>query len=529
MIDLLATALAALLTMPRRRQEIGATMRNPALIGLAKCVRSSYPRAWLFGTLWLRLQWPILSPVRFARWNSRNSMTRDSESEYRRRLAFTRAFHCFITVLPPAPAPRRRSLSDVTVAVKDCIDVQGIRGTWGSAVMAGRFASEDAAVVALLRRAGAQIVGTTNLHEFAFGGTTQNPHFGFCRNAWDPGRVCGGSSGGSAVAVALGLCDLGIGTDTGASVRLPAALNGVFGLRPTHGAVSSCGVMPVSPPHDTVGFMARDLETLRRAIRSTYRFDANDPFSRQPRLHPPVGKARVRLGVLNELMAAADAGIAAAFRRVLAGMPAADVLVREISSPDFLEVATIVSQVVIADAASFHRTRLKEAPDKIGTLVKERISAGLTMSAIDYARNLRWIEGFRVRVQRLFELHDYLVCPTVPVGPPGIEKIEDGVAATRALTQNCWIAPAAGLPALSVPCGTDDNGLPVGFQLIGPRDADLALLDFAGKHFVDAVPVVDRAAFVASCPEPAANPGKGSDVTFGRPGHAARGWSPARK
>ncbi len=252
-------------------------------------------------------------------------MTQDSESEYRRRLAFNRAFHCFITVLPPAPAPRRGPLSDLTMAVKDCIDVRGIRGTWGSGLMARRFASEDAAVVARLRHAGAQMVGTTNLHEFAFGGTTQNPHFGFCRNAWDPGRVCGGSSGGSAVAVALGLCDLGIGTDTGASVRLPAALNGVFGLRPTHGAVSSCGVMPVSPPHDTVGFMARDVETLRRAIRSTYRFDENDPFSRRTRLHRPVGKARIRLGVLNELVAAADAGIAAVFRRALAGLPASQV------------------------------------------------------------------------------------------------------------------------------------------------------------------------------------------------------------
>ena len=399
-----------------------------------------------------------------------------------------------MTLAPSDGAPRAGPLSDVEVAVKDCIDVAGVRGTWGSALFADRVASEDATVVAHLRRAGARFVGTANLHEFAFGGTTQNPHFGFCRNAWNPDRVCGGSSGGSAVAVALGLCDLGVGTDTGASIRLPAALNGVFGLRPTHGTVSSTGVMPVSPPHDTVGFIARDLRILHRAITQTYRYDARDPFS----VAAARGRRRTlrRVGVVTDFVAGCDPGIREAVEAALSTLRLRGCELVPIASPQFDEMADILASVVIADAAAFHRDRLAEQAHGIGALVRQRIAAGLTMQATDYARALRRLEAFRVTMRAVFEEVDLLVCPTVPVTPPPIDDVADGVLATRRLTRYCWIAPAAGLPALTVPCGIGPLGVPVGLQLIGPRHTDAALLEFAAAHAIGQVPTIDRSAYV---------------------------------
>jgi aspartyl-tRNA(Asn)/glutamyl-tRNA(Gln) amidotransferase subunit A len=411
-----------------------------------------------------------------------------------RRREFDEVFHCFVTLLPDDGARRAGPLSDVEVAVKDCIDVAGVRGTWGSALLADRVASEDAAVVAQLRHAGARIVGTANLHEFAFGGTTQNPHFGFCRNAWNPDRVCGGSSGGSAVAVALGLCDLGVGTDTGASIRLPAALNGVFGLRPTHGVVSASGVMPVSPPHDTVGFIARDLRILRRAIAQTYRYDARDRFSVAAAGARRAGMQRV--GVVADFVRSAEPGVRHAIEAALSALRARGCELVPVASPEFDGIADTLSSVVIADAAAFHRDRLAHGAEAIGTLVRQRIAAGLTMRATDYAHALRRLEAFSVTMRAVFEEVDLLVCPTVPVTPPAIDDVEDGALATRRLTRCCWIAPAAGLPALTVPCGIGPLGVPVGLQLIGPRHSELSLLAFSARYAIDRVPAVDRSAYV---------------------------------
>jgi aspartyl-tRNA(Asn)/glutamyl-tRNA(Gln) amidotransferase subunit A len=411
-----------------------------------------------------------------------------------RRREFDAAFRCFVTLLPHDGTGRSGPLAGLEVAIKDCIDVAGVRGTWGSALFADRFAKTDAFVVERLRRAGARIVGTTNLHEFAFGGTTQNPHFGFCRNAWNPERVCGGSSGGSAVAVALGLCDLGVGTDTGASIRLPAALNGVFGLRPTHGTVSSSGVMPVSPPHDTVGYIARDLEVLRRALASTCRYDAKDPFSAPP--HRGRRSRPRRIGVITGFVEGSEPGIRESVESALSVLRARGCELVPIASPEFDAIADTLSSVVIADAAAFHRERLASCADAIGTLVRQRIAAGLAMPATDYARALRRIEAFRATMRAVFAEVDLIACPTVPVTPPPIDDVADGVLATRRLTRHCWIAPAAGLPALTVPCGVGPLGVPVGLQLIGPRHCDASLLDFAGTHTIGRVPVLDRSACV---------------------------------
>ena len=430
-----------------------------------------------------------------------------SEDSYFQQLrALNEHYSCFVTLLEPEKTgsgnelqPRLgmpRTRSGLTVGIKDCIDIGGVRGTWGSGVHRARIASTDAAVIVSLRAMGAKLVATTNLHEFAFGGTTQNPHFGNCRNAWSDDRVPGGSSGGSAVAVALGLCDVALGTDTGASVRMPAALNGVIGFRPTHGAVSSRGVMPVSPPHDTVGVLGRDIETVRRVFVAIQGLDPLDPYSqvRPAAAHTDeTGNAAIRLGVAKALVDGCEPAIVRAFEDGLRVCRDLAFARTDIASLSFVDVASHLSAIVIADAASFHRERLASQPENVGAAIHSRIARGLRMTAVEYADHLRWMEGYQHEVAMTFRNVDFIIAPSVPVSPLLIVDCDNAVTATQMLSRNCWFAPGAGLPAITVPCGLDDNGIPVGLQIAGPRWSDLRLLALA-QAILNGLPSIGRPA-----------------------------------
>jgi len=411
--------------------------------------------------------------------------------------------HAFITVTRGAALDAARAcdaaaaegrslgpLHGLVVAIKDCIDVGGTRGTWGSAFFAERTATEDAVVVRRLRAAGAILIGTTNLHEFAYGGTTQNPHYGACRNAWDRRRVPGGSSGGSAVAVAAGLCDVALGTDTGASIRLPAALNGIAALRPTLGAVPNSGCMPVSPPHDVIGPMAYEVADLARVLEAIRGYEPSDPFSRQPPrslealpvVDPPLAGLRVALaggyfrdGVEADAMAAVEAAAkkleAQGARLIDADIPLAS------------EAQDHLNPIVYADAANFHRERLAHQPEIFGEAVRERLQPGLALPATDYARGLRWIEHFRLVMRGFYEdVADVALLPAVTGPPPLISDREDAIAVTASLSRFFWVAPAGGLPALALPCGFSNQGFPLGLQLLGAPWSDDRLLAIGRRY-----------------------------------------------
>ena len=374
-------------------------------------------------------------------------------------------------------------LHGMVLALKDNIEVAGVRCTAGSDFFADHVPDQDAPVVARLRRAGAVLIGQTNLHEFAYGGTTQNEHYGRCRNPWDETRLPGGSSGGSAVAVAAGMCDAALGTDTGGSIRMPAALNGICGLRPSAGAVPNRGSFPVSPPHDTIGPMARRITDLARVYAAIAGPDRDDPTS-APKAPPDVlstlaaGIEGVRVLVPGRWIAAeADPEVASAIRaaaEVLAGCGAA---IEEGDLPGLEAAQAHLMRIIYADAAAFHRERLERAPDRFGRDVLARLQPGLALSAIDYATSLRWLEGWRRHVERLFaDRWDAVLTPTAPCAAPEIGADDDIIATTARLTRFTWPWPAARVPALSVPCGFDAQGLPIGMQLAGARWSEPLLL-----------------------------------------------------
>ena len=374
-------------------------------------------------------------------------------------------------------------LHGAVIALKDNIEVAGVRCTAGSAFFADHVPNRDAPVAARLRRAGAVLIGKTNLHEFAYGGTSQNEHYGRCRNAWNDTRLPGGSSGGSGVAVAAGMCEVALGSDTGGSIRMPAALNGICGLRPTAGAVPNRGSFPVSPPYDTIGPMARRVFDVARVYAAIAGPDARDPTSAPNpppdvlgRLAEPIGGVRI-LVPARFFAAEAEPEVVAAVRQaaeVLAGLGAQ---VEEGELPGAEAAQAHLMPVIYADAADFHRERLERDPDRFGRDVRARLQPGLELRAIDYARALRWLEGWRRQIEQSFRQRcDLVLTPTMPCTAPPIEPDHDVIAVSTRLSRFTWVWPAAGVPALSVPCGFDADGLPIGMQLAGPRWSEPLLL-----------------------------------------------------
>jgi aspartyl-tRNA(Asn)/glutamyl-tRNA(Gln) amidotransferase subunit A len=371
----------------------------------------------------------------------------------------------------------------VPLAVKDLFDTAGLTTTYGSVVFADHVPERSAAAVTALEAAGYVNVGKTNLHEFAYGATSQNEHYGRCRNAWDDARLPGGSSGGSGVAVAGGMCEVALGTDTGGSIRMPASLNGICGLRPTAGAVPNRGSFPVSPPYDTIGPMARRIIDLARVYAAIAGPDATDPTSAPDAPPDVLGRLADGIEGLRILMptrffaAEAEPEVAAAVRQaaeVVAGLGAQ---VEEGDLPGADAAQAHLMPIIYADAAAYHRERLEREPGRFGRDVRARLQPGLELRAIDYARSLRWLDGWRRQVAQLFEQRcDLVLTPTMPCTAPLIEPDHDLIAVSTRLSRFTWVWPAAGVPALSVPCGFDGHGLPIGMQLAGPRWSEPLLL-----------------------------------------------------
>ena len=377
--------------------------------------------------------------------------------------------------LADAAAREGRSLGPLhgmVVALKDCIDVAGVRGTAGSRFFADRVSPADATVVARLRAAGATIVGTANLHEFCFGGTTQNAHWGACRNPWDTTRIPGGSSGGSAVAVASGMAEAALGTDTGGSIRGPCSITGVTGLRPSVGAVPCTGIFPVSPPLDTCGPMARSAADVALVFSAIAGHDPADPFSEAR--EPPEAMRRLSAGVAglrvgiprNHYFDGAPAAIAQAALDAARVLERLGARLEDIVVQGAEDAPANVQRIIFADASALHRGRLASDPGLFDPLVRERLRPGLALPATELADALRWRERFIHSTRRMLATDvDLVLSPMVATEVPRADDARGIVAVSAAIMRNAWGWAAAGVPALALPCGFSPDGMPIGLQL----------------------------------------------------------------
>jgi aspartyl-tRNA(Asn)/glutamyl-tRNA(Gln) amidotransferase subunit A len=376
-------------------------------------------------------------------------------------------------------------LAGAPIALKDLFDTAGVRTTAGSKFFADRIPDRDAAVVEKLRDAGVVLLGKLNMHEWALGVTNDNPHYGACHNPWALDRITGGSSGGSAAALAAGMCCGALGSDTGGSIRIPASLCGIVGLKPTYGRVSTRGVVPLSWSLDHVGPMARGVADAARLLRVIAGWDPGDPGSANVRVDDyeaeiEDGVSGWRIGVIaDEWLGDIEPGVRSAVRGAVDALASAGAWVEELAAPDLREAARLNGLMTTADAAAFHRERLERAPDDFGADVLARLRRGAAHGAADYADARRQQTVLRRRFESWFVEHggvlDAVVLPTTPCTAPRIMGL-DAVATAPLLTRLTAPFNFTGLPALSVPCGMTSGGLPVGLQIVGAPWAERRVL-----------------------------------------------------
>lgn len=371
-------------------------------------------------------------------------------------------------------------LHGIPLSLKDLIDCAGTPTTAGSLVRKDVMPVGDAPVARRLREAGAVFVGKTNLHEFAFGTTNEDSGFGAARNPHDPSRSPGGSSGGSAIAVATGMSLGSVGTDTGGSIRIPAAACGVVGLKPEWGQISAAGVVPLSRQLDHVGPIAAsvaDAWMLYNAMR--------EEASRVRTLPESASLKGLRFGMpAGYLFDRLDADVEQHILSAIEFLKGRGAMVKEVALPHANDIATVYLHLVLADAAEYHARTLESRPQDYTPNVRLRLQMARYVLAEDYIRALRGKAIIAAEVDRALQGVDALICPALSIPAPPIGAVtmpvRGGNDAVRTLMLRCTQPfNISGHPAISLPCGTTPAGLPIGLQLVGHKGRTAALIQAA--------------------------------------------------
>jgi len=394
----------------------------------------------------------------------------------------------------------RGPLHGIPVGLKDLIDTAGVRTTCGSALFADRVPTEDAFVVQRLKRAGAVLLGKQNLQEFAYGGTSASSHFGAVHNPWNPKLIAGGSSGGSAAAVAAGMCFGAIGSDTGGSIREPAAFCGIVGLKPTYGRVSTRGVFPLSWSLDHVGPICRSVRDVALMLEAIAGYDVLDAtcVDWPPEQYAQYANALssktdfrigLRIGVARQpFFADLDRDIELAMneaieviRRMSAvseARPSGRASSLEVMEVDLPSVPTAVQA---AEVYAIHKNYYANSPELYRPWMRERLAQAASADTAAYVTDRFALERVRRTVNDVFAEVDLLITPTTPVPPITIEEASNmsPAPAGEVWLRNTRPFNAYGLPTISIPTGFTSAGLPIGLQIAGPRFGEGRVLAFA--------------------------------------------------
>jgi aspartyl-tRNA(Asn)/glutamyl-tRNA(Gln) amidotransferase subunit A len=414
--------------------------------------------------------------------------------------------HAFITVLEESALEQARNaeqavargdalgpLHGVPLALKDCFAIRGVRMTGGSKLLAHNIPNQDSTVVERLRSAGAVIVGTLNMHEFALGATTANPHYGVARNPWSQDHIPGGSSGGSGIAVAASMCLGSMGTDAGGSVRLPAALCGIVGMKPTYGRISRHGTLPLSLSLDHSGPMTKDVADAALMLQVVAGRDPRDvTCSRLPvpnYFQDLTGEIKgLRVGVPKEYLAdAMDQEVRDAFLKALGVLQSLGAGMEEVSLPHSRLGPPALVAIALPEAAALHARELKSHADQYSERLRTLLYAGALIPA------RRYVQAGQARTLIIqdqlaaFRRVDALVSPTAVMPAPRvgdeIARIGDRqVNVDAALPRLTLPFNLSGFPAISIPCGFSSGGLPIGLQIVGKAFAEATILNIANAY-----------------------------------------------
>lgn len=394
-----------------------------------------------------------------------------------------------ITVLDPiVPAfYSEKPLAGIPIVLKDLFETKGIATTAGAEFLRNYLPKEDATVVTKLKEAGAVILAKTNMHEVALGVTNINPHYGTCRNPWDIRHISGGSSGGSAVAVASGMCVAALGSDTGGSIRIPSSLCGTVGLKPTFGRISLNGVIPLSWNLDHVGPITNNVRDAAIILQILAGYDPLDPSSIDypvddylTRLEDGVKGWRIAF-VKGDYIEGSQTEVISALNDSFNAFYDLGAIVKEVNIPWLHEGALANGIMTQADAAAYHHDRLVSHPQEFGEDVLVRLRTGMAYTSSEYSQARHAQTILKCKFKHFFEDYDLLILPTTPSTAPLIEGT-DAIDQARKLTRFTAPFNLVGLPAMSIPCGFSQAGLPLGLQIVGPEWGEEKVLR-AGRAF----------------------------------------------
>jgi aspartyl-tRNA(Asn)/glutamyl-tRNA(Gln) amidotransferase subunit A len=387
----------------------------------------------------------------------------------------------------------RGPLHGVPLGIKDLLDLAGFPTTMGSKILKDNLAQGDATVVERLKAQGAVVLGKHNLHEFAFGITSENPHFGVVRNPWNTDCVPGGSSGGTAAAVAAGLCAAGLGSDTGASIRAPASFCGVVGLKPTYGRVSRAGALPLAWSLDHVGPIGRSVADCAILLQAIAGPDPRDLASASDAVPDYLADLQqdikgLRVGVpTDHFFDIVEPDVERLVREAIDTLGTLGATLIEVGLPHAAHAQAAGNVIMSSEAASWHADWLRDRPDDYGADVLSRIRGGQLVRAVDYLAS----QQMRTLVQRdfasAFERVDVVVGPTAPIVAPPIGHTQEPSGplnlVPRAIANRLTIpCNLTGMPAISLPCGFSQDGLPVGLQIMGAAFDESKVLQTAAAY-----------------------------------------------